>query len=276
MRLSVRHATAYAFDTPKRFVTQSHRLTPFSCEQQQVIDWTVSSEGAVFGASFTDGAGETVTTMTLQGPVDRVEIVVEGEVETNDTAGVLRGHRETISPRVYLGPTQAIKANGALLDLAADALRAAKNPDELATAHLLSAAVSKAIEYVPGSTGAHTTAAEALEQGRGVCQDQAHALIALAQSREMPARYVSGYLLARDDGAAEDATHAWAEIHVPGLGWVGFDPANECCPDARYIRLGSGRDALAAAPIRGVSRGAGAETMDVTVSVAAQQQQRQQ
>jgi transglutaminase-like putative cysteine protease len=214
--------------------------------------------------------------MTLQGPIERVEILVEGVVETTDTAGVLRGHRETISPRVYLGPTQAIKTNGALLDLAADALRGSRNPDDLATAHLLSAAVTKAIEYVPGATGAQTTAAEALERGQGVCQDQAHALIALAQSRDMPARYVSGYLLSGDEGRADDATHAWAEIHLPALGWVGFDPANECCPDARYIRLGSGRDALAAAPIRGVSRGAGAETMDVTVSVAAQQQQRQQ
>ncbi len=275
MRLSIRHATAYAFDTPKRFVTQSHRLTPFSCEQQQVIEWKVSSEGAVFGATFVDGAGETITTMTLQGPVERVEILVEGVVETADTAGVLRGHRETISPRAYLNPTHAVKLNAALMDLAADAMRGAKDPDDLAAAHRLSAAVTKAIAYVPGATGAHTTAAEALEQGRGVCQDQAHALIALAQSRDMPARYVSGYLLSGDQGRADDATHAWAEIHVPTLGWVGFDPANECCPDARYIRLGSGRDALAAAPIRGVSRGAGAETMDVTVSVAAQQQRQQ-
>jgi len=275
MRLSVRHATAYTFDKPMRFVTQSHRLTPFSCESQQVMEWNVSSEGATFGASFTDGAGEFITTMTLQGPVDRVEILVEGVVETRETAGVLRGHRETISPRAYLNPTHAVKLNAALLNLAAEALSGAKDPDDLATAHLLSAAVTGAIEYVPGATGAHTTAAEALEQGRGVCQDQAHALIALAQSRDMPARYVSGYLLSGDEGRAEDATHAWAEIHVPGLGWVGFDPANECCPDARYIRLGSGRDALAAAPIRGVSRGAGAETMDVTVSVAAQQQRQQ-
>ena len=82
MRLSVHHATVYTFDTPMRFVTQSHRLTPFSCDSQQVMEWSVSSEGATFGASFTDGAGETVTTMTLQGPVERVEILVEGVVET--------------------------------------------------------------------------------------------------------------------------------------------------------------------------------------------------
>ena len=58
---------------------------------------------------------------------------------------------------------------------------------------------------------------------------------------------------------------------MSGLGWVGFDPANRCCPDERYIRLGSGRDARDAAPIRGVSRGGGVEAMDVSVVVAAQQ-----
>ena len=87
----------------------------------------------------------------------------------------------------------------------------------------------------------------------------------------LPARYVSGYLLTRDDGEPGEASHAWAEVHVANLGWLGFDPANRCCPDERYIRLGSGRDARAAAPIRGVSRGVGAEAMDVSVRIAAQQ-----
>ena len=59
--------------------------------------------------------------------------------------------------------------------------------------------VTTAIAYTPGSTSAHTTAAEALEQGEGVCQDHAHALIAVAHAAGMPARYVAGYLLSRDD-----------------------------------------------------------------------------
>ncbi len=85
----------------------------------------------------------------------------------------------------------------------------------------------------------------------------------------MPARYVTGYLMTRGDGSLEEASHAWAEILVAGLGWVGFDAANRCCPDERYIRLGSGRDARDAAPIRGVSRGGGVEALDVSVSVSA-------
>jgi transglutaminase-like putative cysteine protease len=83
---------------------------------------------------------------------------------------------------------------------------------------------------------------------------------------------VSGYLFATEDGSPHEAAHAWAELHVAGLGWVGFDPANGCCPDARYIRLGSGFDAQDAAPIRGIARGGGQEAMDVTVAIQNQNQ----
>ena len=92
----------------------------------------------------------------------------------------------------------------------------------------------------------------------------------------MPARYVTGYLLTGEDAGAGEAAHAWAELYNDDLGWIGFDPANACCPDDRYIRLGSGRDAREAAPIRGFSRGAGMEAMDVSVTVAPHQGQRQQ
>jgi transglutaminase-like putative cysteine protease len=73
-------------------------------------------------------------------------------------------------------------------------------------------------------------AAEALALGEGVCQDHAHALIACARQRAIPARYVSGYLFATEDGTPHEAAHAWAELHVPGLGWVGFDPRTAPAP----------------------------------------------
>jgi transglutaminase-like putative cysteine protease len=275
MRLNVRHVTTYSFDTPMRFLAQSHRLTPASNAGQRVLDWTVAAEGALFGASFTDGAGDRVSTMTVAGPVDRVEVVAEGTVETSDTAGILRGHREAISPRVYLRSTAAIHANARIRELAAHAL-AGSDAGPLDRAHRLSAAVAEAIAYQPRATGPATTAAEAFELGRGVCQDMAHALIALAHASGLPARYVTGYLLTGDEAEAGEAAHAWAEIFNDSLGWIGFDPANRCCPDERYVRLGSGRDAREAAPIRGVSRGGGVEAMDVRVVVAGQWQQQSQ
>ena len=83
---------------------------------------------------------------------------------------------------------------------------------------------------------------------------------------------MAGYLFSSEDGTPHEASHAWAELHVPGYGWIGFDPANRCCPDERYIRLGSGLDAAEAAPIKGIARGLGAESLSVTVAIQSQAQ----
>jgi transglutaminase-like putative cysteine protease len=276
MRISVFHRTVYRFDRPARFVAQSHRLTPADSQGQRVEVWNISAvEGAQFGARCRDGAGDLLVTMTHQGPVEEIAIEVEGLVETRDMAGVLRGHAETISPLVYMRPTAATATNRALGDLCNRALAGRHDAGELDRAHLLAAAVADAIEYAPGTTHAHTTAAEALEIGQGVCQDHAHAMIAVARAAGLPARYVTGYLFAQEEGGPHEASHAWAEIFVTGLGWVGFDAANRCCPDDRYIRLGSGRDSRDAAPIRGISGGLAEERMDVEVVVADAQSQAQ-
>ncbi|MFN6925774.1 MAG: transglutaminase domain-containing protein [Tabrizicola sp.] len=263
MRLTVDHVTRYTYDHPVRSVVQSHRLTPSAFAGQKVLDWEVTVSDGVKGAAHRDGAGDQLQGWTIAGPVTAVEVSVRGTVETTDLAGVLRGHREVLAPEVYLRATPPTRADVALQALA----RSVEGADVLALAHALSAAVSEAIAYRPGVTHAHTTAAEALALGEGVCQDHAHALIACARVRGLPARYVSGYLFATADGAQHEAAHAWAELHVPGLGWVGFDPANRCCPDERYIRLGSGFDAQDAAPIRGIARGGAREMMDVTVAI---------
>lgn len=263
MRLTVDHLTRYSYERPVRSVVQSHRLQPSAFAGQKVLEWEVTVSDGQKGASHRDGAGDLVQGWTVAGPVTAVEVRVRGVVETVDLAGVLRNHREMIVPECYMRATAATRA-----DLALDRLaQGVGEAEPLALAHALSAAVADAIAYRPGVTHAHTTAAEALALGEGVCQDHAHALIALARVRGIAGRYVSGYLFADSDGQAHEAAHAWAELFIPGLGWVGFDPANRCCPDERYIRLGSGFDAQDAAPIRGISRGGGHEEMDVTVAV---------
>lgn len=273
MLLSVDHVTHYTYDRPVRGVVQSHRLTPSHFDGQRVMDWAVSVTGGVMGGSFRDGAGDLVQSWTIAGPVCEIAVHVQGQVETTDLAGLLKGHRETVPPLAYLRRTAATMPDAAITELAS-AFTAA---DLLGGAHTLSAAVSDNIAYAPGTTHGATTAAQALALGTGVCQDHAQVLIAAARVAGLPARYVSGYLQANADGAAHEAAHAWAELYVQGFGWIGFDPANRCCPDARYIRLGSGLDAQDAAPIRGIpravgSRGAAAENLAVTVAIAAQEQ----
>jgi transglutaminase-like putative cysteine protease len=269
MILSVEHVTTYRYDLPVRGVVQSHRLQPSLYDGQRIRQWEVTVTDGQRGGGFRDGAGDWVQGWTVLGPVSEITVAVRGTVETSDLAGVLRGHREWVPPEAYLRDTPATRADAALTALASAADAAG---DPLDAAHRLSAAVTRAIAYRPGATVAGTTAAEALARGEGVCQDHAHVLLAVARSRGLPARYVSGYLLTAGEAAANEAAHAWAEIWVPGLGWIGFDPANECCPDDRYVRLGSGHDARDAAPIRGSARGTGAERLGVVVAVQSVQQ----
>lgn len=268
MRLRIQHTTAYRFDEPMRYVVQRHRLQPSRFEGQQIERWDITVNGAIFGSHYTDAAGDRIRTMTLNGPVTELDVVVEGVVATTDTNGILRGHPERVPPLAYLRETPATDPDEAIRDLA----QSVTESEPLARAHALSAAVTEAVAYSTGTTGADTTAAEALAKGEGVCQDHAHVLISAARHRGLPARYVTGYLHASDADLTGEAAHAWAEIHIGGLGWIGFDAANACCPDARYVRLGSGLDATDAAPIRGTSFGLSAEDLDVTVAVVAVQQ----
>ncbi len=273
MLLTVEHVTRYRYAQPVRGVVQSHRLTPPAFDGQKVLSWEVTVTDGVKGSGFRDGAGDWVQGWTVRGPVEAIDVTVRGTVETVDTAGVLRGLREIVPPMVWLASTAATKPDAAIVALSGQA-RAEGDP--LSVAHAMSAAVAEAIAWTPGATRAHTTAAEALALGEGVCQDHAHVLIAMARAGGFPARYVAGYFLAAEGEAQGEAAHAWAEIWVEGLGWVGFDPANRCCPDERYIRLGSGLDAQDAAPIRGTARGPGTESLTVSVAVRQGQMQRQQ
>jgi transglutaminase-like putative cysteine protease len=267
MLLTVDHVTRYHYDQPVRGIVQSHRLIPSVFDGQKVQSWSVSLSEGTPGGTFRDGAGDCIRAWSVAGPVSEIVVRVTGTVLTTDLAGVLRGHRETAPPECYLRDTMPTRVDAALADLATSV---AGSDGPLAVTHRLCDAIADAIAYTPGSTSAQTTAAEALALGKGVCQDHAHALIGCARWLDMPARYVSGYLFSDSDGAAHEAAHAWAEVHVPGLGWVGFDPANRCCPDDRYIRLGSGFDAQDAAPIRGTARSPGTERLAVTLAVSEQ------
>ncbi|MFN4159991.1 MAG: transglutaminase domain-containing protein [Gemmobacter sp.] len=274
MLLAIEHVTTYRYDRPVRGVVQSHRLTPSACDSQRVLSWDVAVTDGVRGGGFRDGTGDWVQAWTVTGPLSEIAVTVTGLVETTDTAGILRGMKEKVAPVAWLTPTPATRPDIAIQELAM-AARSAGEP--LAQAHAMNEAVADAIAWKPGTTRAGTTAAEALALGEGVCQDHAQVLASAARVAGFPARYVAGYVLLDEGSVAQDAAHAWAEIWIEGLGWVGFDASNRCCPDARYVRVGSGRDAQDAAPIRGTTRGgAGVERMDVQVRVAEAQSQSQQ
>lgn len=272
MRLNISHTTRYCYSEPVRGLTQSMRLTPTAHAGQKIERWKINAPGATLGTPIVDGAGNIVQILCLDKPSAVIEICVEGVIETTDTGGVLREHREQIHPIAYLQHTHATLADKAIIQLANDTANKVPEAEQLNRAHRLSECVSDSLQYETASTSSTTTACQALESGRGVCQDYAHLLISVCGVVGLPARYVSGYLFASDMLSPEEASHAWAEVYIDDLGWVGFDPANHCCADDKYVRLAAGLDAIYAAPIRGRSRGASHERLEVEVAVQAMQQ----
>jgi transglutaminase-like putative cysteine protease len=118
--------------------------------------------------------------------------------------------------------------------------------------------------YSPKSTSVETPLAEVLSKRRGVCQDFAHVMIGALRSVGIAARYVSGYI---PSGQGAEASHAWASVFVPGIGWIDFDPTNDLMPEGNHIVLAWGRDFGDVTPIRGVNLGGGRHNVEVEVRV---------
>jgi transglutaminase-like putative cysteine protease len=131
--------------------------------------------------------------------------------------------------------------------------------------------IHQAFQYAPKSTRVDSPIDEALAARRGVCQDFTHIMLATLRRQQLPCRYVSGYLAPSssppDVAAMTIATHAWVEVLLPELGWVGVDPTNGTEAGIRHIRVGVGRDYADVPPTRGVFKGAAASSLEVSVDV---------
>jgi transglutaminase-like putative cysteine protease len=131
--------------------------------------------------------------------------------------------------------------------------------------------IYREFKYVSGSTTNRTSIVEVLKNRRGVCQDFAHFMIACVRSSGLAARYVSGYIrTVRKGGKAAvggDASHAWVSVYCPPLGWLDFDPTNNCMVGEDHVTLAWGRDFGDVSPLRGVIVGGGRHKLKVDVSV---------
>jgi transglutaminase-like putative cysteine protease len=267
MRLTIRHTTRYDFSQPVLHGLQRLRLTPKSSHGQSVIDWSMDFEGVRVEAEYDDHHRNRTTLVSAEPGTSAVTVICSGIIETADNAGVIGEHNGNMPLWCFLSQTPLTKPGPRLRALVAGLNADRSKPIELL--HALCRAVLEAVPYTTGATDAKTTAEAALEAKQGVCQDHTHIFIGAARLLGLPARYVSGYLL-MEDRIDQDAGHGWAEAHVPGLGWVGFDVSNEICPDARYVRLATGADYKEAAPVTGISVGAGQIVLEVSLAVEQQ------
>jgi len=265
MRIRISHETRYRYDAPINGVIQTLRLTPRNHDGQYVAHWRIDVSEDCRLDMHEDAFGNITHTFTAEGPFAELALQVEGEVDVQNTAGIVSGAIERFPPSLYLRATPLTEIDGAIADFARE-LRSQAD-DTLPLLHALLSRLHGEIKFDTDPTHTATTAAEAFGLKRGVCQDLTHIFLATARHLGIPARYVGGYFHRVDGVTQQDAGHAWAEAHVPSIGWVAFDPANGICATEAHVRVAVGLDYLGAAPVRGARRGGGIETMAVKVLV---------
>ncbi|GIT92974.1 transglutaminase [Jannaschia pagri] len=266
--LRIRHVTTYTYDNPVDYGLQQLRLTPKSRHGQTVTEWKTSVRGGQVEVSFDDSHANRVQLISVDAGSQEVQITAEGTVQMTETSGVIGAHAGYMPLWMFLRPSPLTRRGQGTISLARDVRGM---DDQLSQLHALSASIRATVSYDTADMDVTRTAEEAIAQGRGVCQDHAHIFVTAARLLDRPARYVSGYLK-MDGREDQEATHAWAEAHVDGLGWVGFDVSNGISPDTRYVRVATGLDYADAAPIAGIRQGGSVEDMTVSVHVSQAQQ----
>lgn len=264
MLLKISHRTLYRYDEPVHYSLHQIRLTPKSQTCQQILNWQTTIEGGRKELEFQDQHSNQVILASFTAGQSEISIDSYGEVETVDTHGVV-AEAAGFAPLWYYLRVTSLTRPGANVRKLVKQLGESFDSD-IERLHALSEFISGLVTYETGKTHSATPAEDALSAGHGVCQDHAHIFIAAARLMNYPARYVSGYLM-MDDQIDQDASHAWAEAFVSGLGWVGFDVSNRISPDERYVRIATGLDYQDVAPISGLRLGDSDETMIVSLQV---------
>ncbi len=273
MRYVIVHETALTFPTPVREHHCELRLAPRDDEYQSRLRAAITVEPEARLRPHTDCFGNLVHAFEVIAPHDSLRTRLEAEVETKLAnpfayAAIPPATRRRVGAGSAAGVAAAVGLHAPSehgdARPRADRPRAAP-PDATAGAGDRRSGPGgdgvggDAARLSPRGDAGGVAARRRAARGAGVCQDFAHLLIAVVRGWGVPARYVMGYV---DPGYAEDgtseaaaATHAWAEVLVPGAGWRGFDPVHGLVANDTYVPVAIGRDHADAAPQRGTFKG---------------------
>ncbi|MCI9888928.1 transglutaminase family protein [Micrococcales bacterium 31B] len=269
------HRTTITYSEPVKVSLNEARMQPGDTARQKMHHARLTIAPATHTHQFVDYWGTTVTMFEVRQPHSSLELVASSRIETfeDPEAGTAPLTWEQLrEPAVrdrygeYLMPTEYTACVPEFSEFTREHA-GDKTPHEAAEAILT--ALREKIEYVPGATGVHTSAAEAWAEKKGVCQDMAHIGIAMLRGIGIPARYVSGYVHP-DTDAEMGATiagqsHAWLEWWDGA--WRGYDPTNAAPVGEFHVQIGQGRDYADVAPMRGVVATSGRSTLDVSVKI---------
>jgi transglutaminase-like putative cysteine protease len=282
MMFDIRHVTQYNYDEPVRESVMELWMQPRAAHGQNLINFNLEVDPPAQVFTYVDPWGNTVRHFDVPHPHRRLTITAHSLVETVAPPplpdALDAAEWERLASETVLGDCwDFLRATGFAVStpalerfVEAHNIAALRHEDPLTALRGLSAILYKALDYEAGVTGADSPIDEALEGARGVCQDFAHIMIAICRGWGVPARYVSGYLAtSREEGDRSDpqATHAWVEVFLPSLRWVGFDPTNNVLAGERHIPVAIGRDYTDVPPSRGVFKGDAESQLSVGVSV---------
>jgi len=280
MFYSIRHVTRFRYNAPVRESVMELRMQPRSEGPQTLRSFQISTNPRAQLYAYTDHLGNAVYHFNLLREHEELRIEAQAVVEI----GAIHPLPEKLDGLEW-GRYNGFNMHDDHFDMIGASKFARQSPelaafqriaelekpvgDPLTALKTLMRGIYDSFEYQSGVTEVHSPIEHALGERRGVCQDFAHIMIAIARGWGIPTRYVSGYLYhkgARDRSRA-DATHAWVEAWLPSLGWVGFDPTNNILPAERHIRAAVGRDYADVPPTRGTFKGVADSELSIAVSL---------
>jgi transglutaminase-like putative cysteine protease len=258
-------------------------MQPQRSARQRLVSFDLEIDPPTQVFSYADSFGNAVYHFDVPQPHDRLTITARAAVESQPPSPLpdsldmgewdrlrsefLRGENfDFLNPHGFARETEALRVYEQDHDI--DAL---KRKDPLTAVRALNRTIYESFGYEAGVTRADSPIDDVLKARKGVCQDFVHVMLAILRSWGVPARYVSGYLFTDRKGGDRsdpDATHAWVEVFLPSLRWIGFDPTNNSEATERHIACAIGRDYSDVPPSRGVYKGEAESVLAVGVRVS--------
>jgi len=280
LRHEIEHVSRYRYESDARRCTMLLCLEPRADRGQRLLDFTIETRPRGGLSRERDGFGNVRHMLDVHEAHRALEITARSTVESAPAPALprrlgtsawpeTRALGEHVADWDFIRPSPLIPPTPSLSGFVErHGIRPGGDPLESLVE--LSETLHRRLRYVPGSTSAESPVEDILRTDQGVCQDYAHAMIAIARSWGIPARYVSGYLHLIDPAGGhvpDNATHAWVECRLPDLGWIGFDPTNRSLAGSGHVRIATGRDYQDVSPTRGIVQGGGNAHLEVEVRV---------
>jgi len=278
MHYTILHETTYRYPVPVHESFTVVHLKPRSDAGQFCTRYDLQIVPYAKAFSYVDRYGNDVQHFSVLPEHHMLSVVARSAVATargelTAIASVplaeVVSHPATPACYDFLRESTYVRLDGALATLAAEIGDPGPRDDAVAWLRTAAHAIKTGFAYDKHATSVRTTVDASIRLRRGVCQDFAHVLVALARRVGIPARYVSGYVRTGSAILGAEASHAWCEAHFGDLGWIGIDPTNDTWVGDDFVKIAVGRDYRDVSPVRGIYKGGGESELEVNVAMEA-------